>query len=180
MHGRRLGSLVGVVGGLAFVLGNLGSTHAPVVAVVLVVAAVAALLVLVARAWVRDTAPPPPPPSRAGLRLYGVAVVAMVVLIPVGSALLGAAGAPELSRCWVVLVVGAHFLPFGRAFGTTVFVGLGAVLVGVSVVGAVAATLGAATAPAWTAVVAGLVLLASAWWGLRTGAGAPSLPRPPG
>jgi hypothetical protein len=61
---------------------------------------------------------------------------------------------------WVVLVVGVHFLPFANAFHLPVFRWLAASLVVVALIGAVptlATT--SATAPGWTGVAAGFVLL---------------------
>jgi len=61
---------------------------------------------------------------------------------------------------WVVFVVGAHFLPFARAFHLPVFRWLSLSLVVVSVAGAVPAlALGSETATGWTAVAAGFILL---------------------
>jgi len=61
---------------------------------------------------------------------------------------------------WVVLAVGAHFLPFARAFHLPVFLWLSLSLVVVSVVGAVPAlALDSETAAGWTAVAAGFIPL---------------------
>lgn len=165
MDGRRLGSIVGATGGLGFVLGSAGGVPATLLWQLLAAALGVAVLVAV---W-RTTAPAPPPPSREGLRLYGICVVAMLVAVPLGARLLTVADLEHLVRVWVVLVVGLHFLPFARAFGTPLFTRLGVALVGVALVGAALATVSGAdddTWPAATAVAAGFVLLGFALGGL--------------
>jgi hypothetical protein len=123
------------------------------------------LWVAVVRVWdVRD----PTPPSRTALRTYGFSVVAMLVLLPVGSVLLRQIDRPELTLPWVVLVVGAHFLPMARAFRAAALRAVGLGLVAVAVLGAV---LVLAVGPGWpasaTAVAAGFTLLAAASSGAR-------------
>lgn len=177
MDGRRLGSIVGATGGLGFVLGSAGGLPATVLWQLLAVVLGVAVLVGV---W-RSTAPAPPPPSRAGLRLYGICVVAMLVAIPLGARLLTLADLEHLVRVWVVLVVGLHFLPFVRVFGTPLFTALGVALVGVAVLGlALSAAAGgdSTTWPAATAVAAGFVLLGFALGGLTARADTTATPAP--
>lgn len=116
------------------------------------------------------------PPSRAAVRTYGLSVLAMVVAIPLGARFLtDLLDRPDAVLPWVVLVVGAHFLPFARAFGLPVFRWLAASLVAVAIVGAVPTLVrDSATAAAWTGVAAGFVLLAFSAVGPRlTAAGGP-------
>lgn len=160
MDGRRLGSLVGATGGLAFVLLNAGDLTAAwllrLLGVVLAVAVVACVVLLPAE--------PPPPVDRRGIRLYGASVTLMVLAILVGARVLDASGHASWARAWVVLVVGLHFLPFARAFAQPLFTWLGAVLAALGVLGlALAPTVDAA--PAAVAVGAGYALLVAALLG---------------
>ena len=66
---------------------------------------------------------------------------------------------------WVVAVVGAHFLPFARAFHAPVFTPLAWTLIGLAVVGTVASIVVSPLAAAWTAVLAGVALLAFGLFG---------------
>lgn len=163
MRGRALGSTVGAVGGLVFVLVNAGALPAALLLRLLAAVLFAATVLLALR--VRD---PGPPPSREALRVYGFCVLAEVLAIPVGAAVLRALDRSELVLVWVVLVLGVHFVPFARAFAAPVFALLGWALVAVAVVGGVVtlATGDADVAPA-TATVAGFVLLAFSLYGVR-------------
>lgn len=160
---------MGALGGLAFVLGNAGGLPEGwpwPVRVLGLVGFAAVLWFAVVRVWdVRETTPP----ERGALRTYGLSVLGMVLLFPVGGLLLGGlAGRPELVLPWVVLVVGAHFLPMARAFRAPVLRAVGLALGAVAVLGAV---LVLALGPGWpvsaTAVAAGFTLLAAAWSGGR-------------
>lgn len=103
----------------------------------------------------------PQSPSRSALRTYGISVVAIVVAIPVGSALMSnVLEKPHAVLVWVVFVVGAHFLPFANAFHLPVFRWLSASLVLTAVIGAVPALANdSALVAGWTGVAAGFVLL---------------------
>lgn len=162
MDGRRLGSLIGAIGGLGFVLANAGAL--PGGTALKIAAAVAFVGVLVA--IVRTTAPPPPAPTPAAIRVYWWCVIGEVLAIPAGAAVLRSLDHEELVRTWVVLVLGVHFVPFARAFRAPLFGYLGALLVAVAVIGAAASLAGAGRAELWTAVVAGFLLLGFALGGL--------------
>jgi len=158
-----LGSLVGGLGGLAFVLGNAGGLPAGWPWPVRALGVLVYLLVLwfaVVRVWhVSD----PVPPAPHALRTYAISVVAMLLLFPLGSLLLRRVGYPQLTLPWVVLVVGAHFLPMARAFRAPVLRAVGLALGGVAVLGAVLVlTLGPGWPVSATAVAAGFTLLAAA------------------
>lgn len=164
-----LGSLIGCVGGLSFVLVNAGGLPAGWPWPVRVVGLLAFLAVLwsaVVRVWdVRDTTPPDP----RALRTYGISVAAMLVAFPLGSlALRQVLGRPELMLPWVVLVVGAHFLPMAWAFRAGVLRVLGLVLMATAVLGAVLVLV---LGPGWpvsaTGVAAGFVVLAASAVGAR-------------
>jgi hypothetical protein len=88
--------------------------------------------------------------------------VAEVVAIAAGGILLNATGNPQYVCPWVALVVGVHFVAFGRIFWTG-FALLGGVLIGAAVLGAV---LGLVTGDrgiviATTALVSAAALFAS-------------------
>lgn len=85
----------------------------------------------------------------------------MVVAIPVGASIIGnILDEPNAVLVWVVFVVGAHLVPFGRAFQLPIFRWLSASLLRVSVIGAVPTLASdSATAAGRTGVVAGFVLL---------------------
>lgn len=164
VDGRVLGSLIGLVGGEVFVQANAGGL--PGEALIRVAGLALGLLVVVALVrYLRDSPPAPPPPSRAGLRLYGVAVVALVVSIPVGAAVLRALDQGQLTPVWVVLVLGLHFVPFARAFRQPFYAPLGWTLVGVAAAGGTATLAGVTDGPAWTAVLAGVTLLVASLLG---------------
>ncbi len=159
MSSRPIGSVIGAVAGLVFVLVNAGALPGAAVW------RIGAVLVALAIVWfvvLKGSPVQQAPPSRAALRTYGIAVGAMVVAIPVGASILtNVLDRPNAVLVWVVLVVGAHFLPFARAFGLPVFRLLAWSLVVVALVGAVPTLASdSATAAAWTGVAAGYVLLA--------------------
>ncbi len=161
MQRVKLGSWIGVLAGLVFVMVNasgLPDPWPPVLVGAGVVAAVVAASVIL-----RAPAQPAAPPSRHAIRTYGWCVTAMVVAIPVGAtALNGQLHAPDLSFVWVVAVVGAHFLPFAAAFDAPVFRSLSLALLVVAGAGAGATLLIGGDAARATGVVAGFVLLAFA------------------
>ena len=101
-------------------------------------------------------------------RTYGIAVLLMVVGIFAGSRLLTVLELPQAVPAWVLFVVGAHFAPFAKLFGSNRYLMLAALLCGV---GVLAVGLGAAglewawrlvpgfggAAVLWGTVVAGLL-----------------------
>jgi hypothetical protein len=157
-----LGSLIGAVGGLVFVLVNVAGLPAGWVwpLRLLGLAAFAVVVVAALRAWPRQ---PDGAPAPDALRPYLVSVAAMAVAVPLGSiALRRLVDRPELTLPWVVLVVGAHFLPMARAFRAPVFRALGLGLVLVALVGGVLTLLDGAGWASATGVAAGFALLAAA------------------
>jgi dipeptide/tripeptide permease len=170
-----VGSSIGAIAGLVFVLVNAAAVPwTSVWRVAAVMAAVAIVWFVVVRGPAVDVQPP----SRAAIRTYGISVTAMVVLIPVGASVItNVLEKPNAVVVWVVFVVGAHFVPFARAFDLPVFNWLAASLVLVSVVGAVPTLASdSAVAAGWTGVAAGFVVLLFAAVGprlTRTGAEAP-------
>lgn len=99
---------------------------------------------------------------------YGIAVLLMIVGIFAGSRLLTVLELPQAIPAWVLFVVGAHFVPFVKLFGSSRFLLLAALLCGA---GVLAVVLGAAglewawrlvpgfggAAVLWGTVVAGLL-----------------------
>lgn len=167
--GQRLGSLIGAIGGVLFVLlnaGPLGRAAETVVQGLGVVAFTSVLIYAVVRT--RGLSGDPPPP-RSALRTYAICVVAMVVAIPLGTQLIvRVLHRPELALDWVVFVVGVHFLPFARAFRVPLFGYLAAGLIVVALVGGGVALAAGPVATAWAAVAAGFLLLGfAAAGGLR-------------
>ncbi|SDD52239.1 hypothetical protein [Auraticoccus monumenti] len=165
MRSERIGSAIGAVGGLAFVLANASALGSPldVVARVLGGLLFLAVLALAVVGGRGDRAEAPP--SRRQIRTYGFSVLGMVLAIAAGARLLTWTGYGDLVVLWVVLVVGLHFLPFARAFTQPLFTVLGWTLVALALVGAVLAlALRDSDLAGVTAVVAGLVLLVTSLW----------------
>ncbi|MFJ8911002.1 DUF7010 family protein [Amycolatopsis sp. NPDC102389] len=100
---------------------------------------------------------------------YGIAVLLMLVGIFAGARVLSAVfEVPEAVPAWVLFVVGLHFLPFAKLFGSRRFLVLSALLCAVAVLAAVSALAGWASAwqlvpgfggamVLWGTVVAGLL-----------------------
>jgi hypothetical protein len=164
MRRLPLGSVIGAVAGLVFVLANAGEL--PAAAAFRVAGVIAFVLVIVVLR--RGPAPEPPQPSRTALRTYLLCVAGEVVAIPVGALVIrGLDGPSELVVVWVVFVVGVHFLPFARAFGLPVFGVLAWTLIVLAVAGGALTLAVDASAGPWTAVAAGFVLLGFAAAGPR-------------
>ncbi|AIG73783.1 Conserved putative membrane protein [Amycolatopsis japonica] len=78
---------------------------------------------------------------------YGIAVLLMLVGIFAGARVLSAVfDLPEAVPAWVLFVVGLHFLPFAKLFGSRRFLVLSALLCAVAVLAAVLAIAGWAAA----------------------------------
>lgn len=164
MRRLPLGSVIGAVAGLVFVLANSGDLPA---ATAWRVAGVLAFVLVIVLLW-RGPVAEPPRPSRTALRTYGLCVLGEVLAIPVGALVIRALDGPaELVVVWVVFVVGVHFLPFARAFGLPVFDLLAWTLIVLAVAGGVLTLAVDTVAGPWTAVLAGFVLLAFAGLGPR-------------
>lgn len=162
--GQRVGSMVGAIGGLLFVLINAGPLGSPLSLVPLsLVLRVAGGLVFVATIWwavIRSRGVDDGPPPRSAMRVYAISVVVEVVAIVVGAQILGRGlHRPELSLVWVVFVVGVHFIPFSRAFGLPRFAVLGVALMLTAVAGGLVTVLATPLGSPLTGVVAGFILL---------------------
>lgn len=157
MKSWPVGSIIGAVGGLVFVLLNAAAVPLTPIWWGLAVVAFAGVLWFAVLHGPKVTQEPP---TRAALRTYGFAVLAMGVAIPGGARVLTLLDRPNAVVPWVVLAVGAHFLPFAGAFHLPVFRLLAISLVAVALAGGAATLLyDSATAAGWTGVAAGCVLL---------------------
>lgn len=157
---RVWGTVVGAVGATVFVWVNAPALPGAVtdVAVVLwtILLAVYVVEVFVRPRWFA----PVVSLSRWAGAVYLVTVVAMLLLIRLGTALLPAAERDDLRPAVIVVAVGLHFLPFARAFHAPVFTRLGAVMTVLGVAGLLGGLLWSPAAAAAAAVLAGLVMLA--------------------
>ena len=169
MQTMPIGSIIGAVAGLTFVLVNASAVPGTLVW------SIAAVAGFVAIGWyvvVRGSEVTQAPPSRSAMRTYTISVTAMVVAIPVGAAIISNVfSKPDAVLAWVVFVVGAHFVPFASAFALPIFKWLSATLLIVAILGAAAILASdSATAAGWTGVTAGFVLLAFSGFGPRLSA----------
>ncbi len=166
MRTRPIGSIIGAVAGLIFVLVNAGAVPASLVWRIAAAVAFAAIAWFVA---LRGPEIDQTPPSRAAIRTYWTSVAALVVAIPIGATVISQVlHKPNAVLVWVVFVVGMHFVPFSRAFGLAVFGWLSVSLIVVAAVGAVPTlSHNSAVAAGWTGLGAGFVLLFFAGVGPR-------------
>ncbi|ROR90862.1 hypothetical protein EDD33_1711 [Nocardioides aurantiacus] len=165
------GTVVGAVGGSVFVWANRSDLPSPWPDLTMV-AWTAALVAYLYWVFVRPRPfrPVADLPRRAGT-VYLLSVVGMLLLIRVGSAVLGHLDHAELRPPVIVAAVGAHFLPFARAFRTPVFWTLGWVMVAIGAVGVVGGWFGGTSTAAAVTVVAGIVMLAVITRDAATGGG---------
>ncbi|CAM3896359.1 DUF7010 domain-containing protein [Kibdelosporangium persicum] len=142
--------------GIGFGLGwwFYGVTSVPDVATALRVAGIVALLGLVV--WTlrigRRAGDLPAASGKSPFgRAYGIAVLVMLVAIFAGSRVLSAVlDKPEAVATWVLFVVGAHFVPFVKIFGSQRYMTMALLLCGVAVLAAVLGLSGLSWA--WAAV----------------------------
>ncbi len=158
MHLSRIFTLIGIAFGAMFVFVNAGDLPDPWPLVARISGGVAAIAAI----WSGMTRPTPttPAPDAQALRAYWMALAFELIAIPVGAMVLNIVfDRPELVVLWVVLVVGAHFLP-ANAFGVPHISLLGGVLIVMAIAGAVGTlTIDDQIAPT-VAVITGFVLLA--------------------
>ena len=103
-------------------------------------------------------------------RRYGITVGVEVAAIALGAVGLGLAGRPAYTAPWILLVVGVHFLPLGRLFGSVDLLWSGLVLCAVAVAAAVTGAVSAVAPSAVTGGFGGLVLVVAAVASLRRAA----------
>lgn len=159
-HPEVSGSLVGAIGGTAFVLVNRGDLPGPWPKIALAAWAVAALA-YVWTTFVRVRLVPELARPAAGAPVvYVLSVLGMVGLIVVGARVLQWVDLPEAQASLVVAAVGLHFLPFAGAFRAPVFRVLGLALAVIGALGVAGTALLGPVATPIAAVVAGLVIFA--------------------
>lgn len=165
---QKLGSLIGAVFGLVFVVVNSASSPTLLRLAFCVAAAAVAITVLVGIA--RNPVATVPAGVTPFGRGYAMIVLAEVVLLFVGIRVVaGPLGLPEAGVAWVALVVGVHFVVLARLWHLRLFDVLGAVLTVLGVLGFVLAVAGSDRM--WIDIVAGVasgaVLLEFARRGVR-------------
>ncbi|GAA2171000.1 hypothetical protein GCM10009846_03270 [Agrococcus versicolor] len=157
---RRIGALVGIAGGLVFVLSNLAWAPAPL-GIALRVLAVALAAATLAALFARPRALGAPAPVGVGAWwVYLASVAGMLGLIALARLALTASGHEAAIPIAIAVAVGLHFLPFARAFRERHFVDLAIALVTIGAVGVVAAIVVGEPAGEAAAVVAGIAMLA--------------------
>jgi hypothetical protein len=171
MPGQRLGSLIGAVFGLIYILVNTGALPPAARLPLRALGLVAFLIVLLALYHRRGRASPqgngPAQAGRLG-RTYWTIVAAEATALAAGLALLnGPFHTPDAGVAWVSTVVGVHFVALGAAFRQRFFHYLGAAVAVCGLAGLGLAAGGAATAlvAGVSGVAPGILLLAAAWSG---------------
>ena len=156
---RRWGSLIGLVGGMVFVV----SYSAGLSSIISVPAQIGGLGLVCAALFAHYVRPvalgPLARPRSAALATYGACVVGELALINLGSKALAAAGDTGLRPALIASVVGLHFVPFAWAFGERMFYWLGGLVAILGVLGLLAGFMGVANAANTMAVTAGLAML---------------------
>jgi hypothetical protein len=165
---QRLGSLVGAVFGLVYVIVNAGALPSVVGLPLRGLGGIAfvAVLVAVRQGGDGDGA------GRDGAfgRGYWLVVGAEVAALAAGLAVLnGSLDEPQAGVAWVSFVVGIHFFALAAVFGEPFFHLLGGAITACGVAGLALTAAGAGEAPiaAVSGVLPGALLLASGWWGAR-------------
>jgi hypothetical protein len=100
--------------------------------------------------------------SRRVRRAYGITVGIETAVIGLGAVGLTLAGRSAYTAPWILLVVGVHFLPLGRLFGSVDLLWSGLALAAVAVAGAATGAVSAVAPSAVTGAFGGLVLVAAA------------------
>jgi hypothetical protein len=156
---RRWGSLVGLVGGMAFI-GINSSVLGPVASAIAWVAGLAAVVATLFAHYIRPVSLGPlARPRPLALATYCGCVVGEIALIAVGSRALAAVGHSELRPALIAAVVGLHFMPFAWAFRERMFLHLGGAVAVIGAAGLLAGALRVPRAADAAAVGAGLVML---------------------
>jgi MFS family permease len=139
MNGARVGALIGLVGGLLFVVVNGFVLPTPWSGVVI---GIALLVALLATRTVLRTAPDPEayrPDSRQMQAFWITIGLEVAALVGGGLVLNQVLHVPEASLPWVSLVLGLHWLVFKTVFQQDVFLWLGWFTLTLGIVGMIAA-----------------------------------------
>ncbi|WP_223246369.1 hypothetical protein [Micrococcus luteus] len=153
------GGLIGVIGGGAFLFGGIAGLPAEHQGMLRGSAIALIGFTLVVVLLRRRVLPAVQAPARGALRVYGIAVVAMLALFPVTRLVALALDAPTAQIALVAAVVGGHFLPFARAFRAPVFWWIGGAMAVLGLAGAAFAALGMPSAGPAGAAAAGAAML---------------------
>jgi hypothetical protein len=154
--------------GMIFVLVNTGGLPATVAWTLRGLAILAFAGLVVVATTGRGREPSPPGSGITFGRRYGMVVIAEVIAIIAGLAVLNRVfDAPEASVAWIALVVGVHFVALARVWQAPHITWLGVALSALGVAGLAMAAFGASdTATATVSGVgSGIVLLGGCWWG---------------
>jgi hypothetical protein len=100
--------------------------------------------------------------SRRVRRAYGITVGIETAVIGLGAVGLALAGRSADTAPWILLVVGVHFVPLGRLFGSADLRWAGLALAAVAIAGAVTGAVSAVAPSAVTGAFGGLVMMAAA------------------
>jgi hypothetical protein len=95
-------------------------------------------------------------------RAYGITVGIETAVIGLGAVGLALAGRSAYTAPWILLVVGVHFVPLGRLFGSADLRWAGLALAAIAIAGAVTGAVSAVAPSAVTGAFGGLVLVAAA------------------
>ena len=123
------GGLIGVMGGAGFAFGGIAGLpeeHRGLLRGLVVALALVALVAILVR---RRVLPGVQQPKRGAMRVYWIAVVLMLACFPLTRWVANALDAPGAQIALVAAVVGAHFLPFARAFTAPIFWWIGGAMV---------------------------------------------------
>lgn len=153
------GGLIGVIGGGAFLFGGIAGLPAEHQGTLRGGAIALIGFTLVVVLLRRRVLPAAQAPARGALRVYGIAVVTMLALLPVTRLVALALDAPTAQIALVAAVVGGHFLPFARAFQAPVFWWIGGAMAVLGLAGAAFAALGDPVAGPAGAAAAGAAML---------------------
>ncbi len=139
MNGAKVGALIGLVGGIVFVVINGFLLPSPWSQVVIGVAVVVALLAV--RTVLRTRADPQAyRPDERQMQAFWITIGLEVVAIVGGGLVINTVlQAPQASLPWISLVLGVHWLVFHRVFAQDVFLWLGWFTVTCGLVGMIAA-----------------------------------------
>lgn len=150
---------ISTIGGSAFLFGGISALPEPVQAPLRMAAVGLIAFALVAILFRRRVMPSMEPPTPGAMRVYWVAVVLLLLLMPVTRIVAEALHTPTAQIALVAAVVGAHFLPFARAFRAPVFSWIGGSMLVLGLGGALLAALGSSFAGPAGAAAAGAEML---------------------
>lgn len=153
------GGLIGVMGGAGFAFGGIAGLpeeHRGLLRGLVVALALVALVAILVR---RRVLPGVQPPKRGAMRVYWIAVVLMLACFPLTRWVANALSAPGAQIALVAAVVGAHFLPFARAFTAPIFWWIGGAMVVLGLLGAVLAVAGVSGGGPAGALAAGAAMM---------------------